>query len=144
MIVGAKSQPSLAQASCYCCESFPSPDPVQDSAGFVETFVRTMCEQKIYVVLPVTEITTALVVANREEIERYSRIPFLAEATFNRAANKVAVLALAEKLSIPIPMGVVLTRPGERPQWPEGHLGPVVVKPLDLVLPATALGEQRP
>ena len=49
--------------------------------------------------------------------------------TFNRAANKVEVLALAEKLSVPIPTGVVLTRPGERPQWPTELRFPVVVKP---------------
>lgn len=129
IIVGAKVQPSLAQASRYCHESFTYPDPVGGSAAFVNALLRTVRERAIDVVLPVTEITTALAVENRAEIERYSRIPFPAEATFNRAANKVEVLALAEKLLIPIPMGVVLTRPGERPRWPEGLRFPVVVKP---------------
>lgn len=129
MIVGAKGQSSLAQASRYCSERFVYPDPVQDSVGFFETLIRMVREQKVDVVLPVTEITTSLVVENRNEIERYSRVPFPVAATFNRAANKVEVLALAQKLSIPIPTGVVLTRPGERPQWLEGLCFPVVVKP---------------
>lgn len=129
VIVGAKRTKSLAQASRYCSGSFIYPDPVQDSAGFVESLVRTVREQKIDVVLPVTEITTALVIESRDKIEPYSRIPFPAVDTFNRAANKVQVLALAEQLSIPIPTGVVLTRPGERPRWPEGLRFPVVVKP---------------
>lgn len=129
MIVGAKVQPSLTQASRYCRESFTYPDPVRDSAGFVETLLRTVRERGIDVVLPVTEITTALVVQSRAEVERHSRVPFPAAATFNRAANKVEVLALAEKLSIPIPTGVVLARPGERLRWPEGLRFPVVVKP---------------
>lgn len=129
IIVGEKAQPSLAQTSRYCHESFTYPDPARDSAGFVETLVRRVRERDIDVVLPVTEITTALVVENRREIERHSRIPFPQAATFNRAANKVEVLALAEKLSIPIPTGVVLSRPGERPLWPEGLRFPVVIKP---------------
>ncbi|MEQ1795834.1 MAG: ATP-grasp domain-containing protein [Nitrospira sp.] len=129
MIVGAMGQSSLAQASRYCSESFTYPDPVQDSAGFVQALIRTVRERRIDVVLPVTEITTALVVENRSEVERFSRIPFPGVATFNRAANKVEVLALAEKLSIPIPTGIVLTRPGERPSWPDGLGFPVVVKP---------------
>jgi predicted ATP-grasp superfamily ATP-dependent carboligase len=129
VIVGAKSQPALAQVSRYCHGRFAYPDPVNDSAGFVEALLRTIRERNVDVVLPVTEITTALVVQNRAEIERYSRVPFPSVGTFNRAANKVEVLALAEKLSVPIPTGVVLTRPGERPQWPTELRFPVVVKP---------------
>ncbi|MGA6826488.1 ATP-grasp domain-containing protein [Nitrospira sp. NS4] len=129
VIVGAKTQPSLAQASRYCHESFTYPDPARDSAGFVETLLRTVRERGIDVVLPVTEVTTALVVQRRAEVERHSRVPLPAAATFNRAANKVEVLALAEKLSIPIPTGVVLARPGERLRWPDGLRFPVVVKP---------------
>lgn len=129
VIVGAKSQPSLAQASRYCHASFTYPDPVRNSVGFVETLLRTIRERSVDVVLPVTEITTALVVQNRAEIERNSLVPFPAAAIFNRAADKVEVLALAKKLSIPIPLGVVLERPGERPIWPSGLRFPVVVKP---------------
>jgi len=128
VIVGAKFQPSLAQSSRYCHERFTYPDPVSDSAGFIEAVIRTAREQGIDVVLPVTEITTALVVERRGEIERYSRVPFPVASTFNAAANKVEVLALAEKLSIPIPTGVVLGEPGARPRWPDGLRYPVVVK----------------
>ena len=129
LIVGAKRRQSLAQASRYCSGSFIYPDPVQDGAGFVETLVRTVREQKIDVVLPVTEITTALVIESRGELEPYCRIPFPSVETFNLAANKAQVLALAAQLSIPIPTGVVLTGPGERPRWPDGLRFPVVVKP---------------
>lgn len=129
MIVGAKVQPSLAQASRYCTESFTYPDPVRNSVGFVETLLQTIRERSVDVVLPVTEITTALVVQNRAEVERNSLVPFPTAAIFNRAANKVEVLALAKKLSIPIPTGVVLDRPGEHLAWPAGLRFPVVVKP---------------
>ena len=129
IIVGAKAQPSLAQVSRYCHQRFTYPDPVSNSAGFIEAVIQAVREQPIDVVLPVTEITTALVVERRGEVERYSRVPFPVAATFNTAANKVEVLALAEKLSIPIPIGVVLDGLGARPRWPDGLRYPVVVKP---------------
>lgn len=129
IVVGEKAQPSLAQTSRYCVESVTYPDPVLDSVGFVQTLLRTVKELQIDVVLPVAEITTALVAEHKSAFEQHSRVPFPDVATFDRAANKVDVLALAEKLSIPIPTGVVLTKPGDRPQWPEGLSFPVVVKP---------------
>ncbi|MDP1768785.1 MAG: ATP-grasp domain-containing protein [Nitrospirota bacterium] len=129
IVVGEKVQPSLAQTSRHCVESVIYPDPVLDSVGFVQTLLRTMKELQIDVVLPVAEITTALVAEHKSAFEQHSRVPFPDVATFDRAANKVDVLALAEKLSIPIPTGVVLTRPGDRPQWPEGLSFPIVVKP---------------
>jgi predicted ATP-grasp superfamily ATP-dependent carboligase len=108
IIVGAKTQPSLAQSSRYCHEWFTYPDPVQDSEGFVETLLRMVREKSIDVVLPVMEITTALIVEQKAEIGPYSWVPFPVSATFNAATNKVEVLALAEKLSIPIPLVVVV------------------------------------
>lgn len=129
IIVGARAQPSLAQVSRYCWQRFMYPDPSQNSEGFVESLIRMVREQRIDVVLPVTEISTAVVVERRDEIERYSRVPFPLSATFNTAADKVEVLALAEKLSVPIPIGVVLDGPGSRPPWPAGLRYPVVVKP---------------
>lgn len=129
LIVGSKLQPSLAQVSRFCHESFTYPDPVKDSAGFVDMIIRMIRERGVDVVLPVTEVSTALVVENRREIERYCRVPFPMADTFNSAANKAEVLALAEKLSIPIPLGVVVVRPGDRPQRPDGLRLPVVIKP---------------
>lgn len=61
-------------------------------------------------------------------VERYSRAPFPMMEMFSRPANKVEVLVLAEKLSIPTPLGVVMGHPGDRPQWPGGgRRFPVVV-----------------
>lgn len=129
IIVGAKVQPSLAQVSRYCQQRFTYSDPVQDSEGFVETLLRMVRDRRVDVVLPVTEIATALILERKEEIEQYSRVPFPAASAFNAAADKVGLLALAEKLSIPIPIGVVIERPGATPQWPDGLRYPVVVKP---------------
>jgi predicted ATP-grasp superfamily ATP-dependent carboligase len=129
MIVGDKSQSSLAQASCYCHESFIYPDPMQDRAGFIEALLRTVKERQVDVVVPVAEVTTALVTEHKAMLERHCKVPFPDAAVFDRAASKQEVLVLAEKLSIPIPISMVLTRPLERRSWPDGLCFPVVVKP---------------
>jgi predicted ATP-grasp superfamily ATP-dependent carboligase len=61
--------------------------------------------------------------------ERHCQVPFPDAAAFDRAANKVEVLALAEKLQIPVPTGVLLRWPGDEPSWPSGLRFPIVVKP---------------
>jgi predicted ATP-grasp superfamily ATP-dependent carboligase len=129
IVVGEKTQPSLAQASRYCAESFRYPDPARDGAGFVETLLRTVRERGIEVVLPVAEITTALVVEHKSAFEAYCRVPFPEAATFNRAADKVEVMGLAEQLRIPTPISVVMEKLGEHPPWPAGLSFPIVVKP---------------
>ncbi|MCP9442476.1 MAG: ATP-grasp domain-containing protein [Nitrospira sp.] len=129
LFVGAKSQPVLAQVSRYCHRRFTYPDPVIDGARFVEAIIEILQTQSIEVVLPVTEITTALIVQQKGKIEQYSRVPFPSARIFNCAADKTKVLALAEKLSIPIPISVVLDNVDVSHPWPEGLRYPVVIKP---------------
>lgn len=129
LFVGAKSQPALAQVSRYCHRRFTYPDPVIEGARFIEAIVEIVQTLGIEVVLPVTEITTALIVQHKEEIEQYSRVPFPPAPIFHYAADKTKVLALAEKLSIPIPISVVQDNMAVSHPWPEEFGYPVVVKP---------------
>lgn len=129
IIVGEKAGPSLAQVSRHCRDSVTYPDPVYDSAGFVRTLLREIQERQIQLILPVAEITTALISEHKSAFERHCQVPFPDAAAFDRAANKAEVLALAEKLLIPVPTGVLLRWPGDQPPWPDGLRFPIVVKP---------------
>jgi predicted ATP-grasp superfamily ATP-dependent carboligase len=129
IVVGERTQPSLAKTSRYCRESFVYPDPARDSLGFIETLLRNVRERGVDVILPVAEITTALVVEHKSAFEAYCRVPFSDAETFSRASNKVEVIRLAQGLGIPVPISVVLVRPGDRPPWPNDLRFPVVVKP---------------
>lgn len=75
----------------------------------------------------VTEITTALVVQNKGEFERYSPVPFLRVETFNRAVDKLKVLALADNCAIPIRWGGSDGTSWRSAQCREGASIPVVV-----------------
>jgi predicted ATP-grasp superfamily ATP-dependent carboligase len=129
IVVGEKTRPSLAQVSRHCHESMTYPDPVNNSAEFIKTLLLTVQERQIQLILPVAEITTALVSEHKSAFERHCQVPFPDAAAFDRAANKAEVLALAEKLLIPIPTGVVLRWPGDEPSWPAALRFPIVVKP---------------
>lgn len=129
MMVGESRQPSLARSSRYCAEGLVYPDPTRDSAGFVRTLLSTVRTRAIDVVLPVSEISTSLVVEHKSAFEAYCRVPFADIETFNRAADKVETLQLAERLGIPAPVSVVLRKPGDRPTLPAGLDFPIVVKP---------------
>lgn len=129
IVVGEKEHPSLAQASRYCAESFVYPDPIRDSVGFVETLLEAVRGKNIDVLLPVAEVTTSLVLSRKAELERLCRLPLPDIATFNLAADKVELMALADKLSVPTPISVVVRNPGERSSWPAHLQFPVVIKP---------------
>lgn len=128
IVVGEKRLPSLAQVSRYCAERVAYPDPARDGDGFVDTLVRTVRERAIDVVMPVAEITTGLIVGHKSAFEPYCRVPFPDVEAFNRAANKVEVIALAQELEIPTPFSVVLAKSGDRPPKGNNLRFPVVVK----------------
>jgi predicted ATP-grasp superfamily ATP-dependent carboligase len=129
IVVGEKAQRSLAQASRYCAESLVYPEPIRDSGGFVETLLQAVRGKNIDVLLPVTEVTTSLILSRKEEFERFCRLPFPDIATFDLAANKVELIALADKLLVPTPISVVMRHPGDRSSWPEQLQFPLVIKP---------------
>ncbi len=129
IFVGAKTSSSLAQASRYCHEAFVYPYPERNSDDFVGALVRVVRDRQIDVLLPVTEITTALVVEHRNKFDPSCRVPCPTAAAFNTASNKVSVLALADQLSIPAPLSRVLEQPGDSLERLEGLSMPVVVKP---------------
>lgn len=128
IVVGEKTQPSLARSSRYCEDGFTYPDPTRSSSAFVEALLATVRERGIDVVFPVAEITTALVMEHKSAFEAHCRIPFADAETFNRASNKVEVVQLAQRLGVPVPVSVILRKPGERPPWPNGLRFPVVIK----------------
>jgi predicted ATP-grasp superfamily ATP-dependent carboligase len=129
IVVGEKRQPSLAQVSRYCAESVTYPDPVLNGDAFVDALLRTVRDRAIDIVIPVAEITTALIVGHKSAFEPDCRVPFPDVDAFNRAANKVEVITLAQELGIPTPWSVVLAKRGDVPATRDELRFPIVVKP---------------
>lgn len=133
IIIGSTKIPSLASTSRFCAKSLVYPDPRKESAGFISTLCKIVKEEKPDVFLPVTDITTLLVVENKSDLEKYCAIPFPEYKTVQRAADKYQVMKLAEELGVPIPATIYLHSPEELDTGlpsPSSVLGqPVVVKP---------------
>lgn len=130
LFVGEKKQPSLASSSRYCFESFVYPDPAEDSDRFIDTLIQVIREYDVDVVLPVTDITTLSITANKKEIEQFCAVPFADYETINFLSNKFEVLKLAANgLDIPIPKTTFIVGKDQIRELPEGLIFPVVIKP---------------
>lgn len=128
IIIGEKSQPSLAQASRFCADSVVYPDPWEHPASFMEAMPLILKERSIDVLVPVAEVTTALIVDRKSVLERSCRVACPDPAAFNLAADKMEMFLLAQKLSIPVPDTVLLRQPGDKPEL-QALQFPVVIKP---------------
>jgi predicted ATP-grasp superfamily ATP-dependent carboligase len=113
VIVGAEKHPSLASSSRFCSSRLTYSDPREKPLGFDAEILAFIKRAKPDVVLPVTEITTLLIMENYDHLKQYCSIPFPKFEYIDRAANKLEVMQLAERLEIPIPKTVYLNDPDD-------------------------------
>jgi predicted ATP-grasp superfamily ATP-dependent carboligase len=128
VLVAEKRTPCLAQTSRYCAERLVYPDPILDDVGFVQWFADIVRDRSVDIVLPIAEITTALVTENRALLEPQVRVPFADACIIERAADKADMARTAARLGIPVPRTVLLERPEELVRHLAGLPFPVVVK----------------
>jgi len=103
VIVGAERQASLASVSRYCAGTvvYPSPSRAPEAfAGFLRDFVARAA---VDLVVPVTDVTTHIVAANRDALAAHTAVAAPALEAFALAADKAAVMRRAVACGIPIP-----------------------------------------
>jgi predicted ATP-grasp superfamily ATP-dependent carboligase len=127
VIVGERRRPSLSHASRYCALAVEYPDPVHDEGAFVDALVALVEEHQVDVVLPVADITTALVTAHRERFGGRAKVPYADADVVSLASDKWHVLETARQCGTPIPASWSIARPGA--PLPKGLPFPVVIKP---------------
>jgi len=127
VIVGERHRRSLAGSSRYCAARVRYPDPVRASDEFMTALAEIVRRRAVDVLLPVADITTFLITRNRARFESSCRIPFADAHVIERAADKVGLLALAERLGLPVPQHVLVTSPDAIPSTDLGF--PLVIKP---------------
>jgi predicted ATP-grasp superfamily ATP-dependent carboligase len=125
--VGSARDRALAKASRYCAVPVTYPSPSTDEAGFLDAVERVVRDQRIDVLLPVTDVSTLLVTAARARFGSACRVPFSPAEIVARAADKLDVLRTAETAGVPVPRTVVSDGPDAVPEIPWGY--PVVLKP---------------
>lgn len=102
VVVADVTKKTLAGTSKYSCESFVYPPPDGNPHAFIATLHEESARRGIGVILPMTEITTQVVLKNREEL-RASSVPFADGSTFELFTDKWRLLHLAQELGVSIP-----------------------------------------
>jgi predicted ATP-grasp superfamily ATP-dependent carboligase len=126
VIVGERRQPSLSHASRHCAVPIVYPDPVHDEQGFVEALVAAAEAHQADVVLPVADISAALVTTHRDRFTR-AIVPYADAGLISRASDKWHVIEAARRCGTPVPESWCLERPGVA--LPEHLPFPIVIKP---------------
>lgn len=129
VVVGERRIPCLARASRYCSESVVYPDPFSNEVGFTNRLLAEIAEKRIDVLVPVADVTTALISERRDEFERVCRLPLAPDTAIARAADKVDVLKLAAGLGVPVPRTVFVERASDVLELSRSLSYPIVVKP---------------
>ena len=119
---------ALAGCSRFSKQYFACPSPRLNPEQFVET-VASLCEKKdIEILLPMTELTTSLLLEHRSMFPN-ATIPFPDLDTVDSLADKCSLMHLAESLDIPIPRSWYADGPASLPFNLEELPYPLVLKP---------------
>lgn len=108
IIVGEHKSASLAGSSKYCSQAVSYTDPLKNMDGFVDCIVKQIEEYDIDVIIPVSDITTFLIVENSAIISKHCKIPFGDYLSVQHAADKKRLFELASDLNIPIPRTITI------------------------------------
>jgi predicted ATP-grasp superfamily ATP-dependent carboligase len=125
--VAESSAGSLASRSRQCRGTVVYPSPYDNESGFVEALVGAATRLDLQFVLPMTDITSAVLAERREAFAPRVRVAVPDADTFWQASDKNALHRRAEQLGVPTPT----THYVERGEWPDltGIPVPCVIKP---------------
>jgi predicted ATP-grasp superfamily ATP-dependent carboligase len=102
VVVADEKKRTLAGASQYCAESFTYPSPASNLEGFLAIIRKECALRRVGVILPMTELSTAIVLRHREEFGS-SKVPFVGLEAFNALTDKWKLLKLAQQFHLSIP-----------------------------------------
>lgn len=130
VVVGSTRIRSLAGASRYCCARVRYPDPDRYGAAFVSFLAEYIEYEAIDVLLPVTDITTMTIGANRSRILSSCTLPFPDIDTVMKVADKAEMIRLAESLGVDVPRSMILHSAADVDADDPDLRFPIVIKPF--------------
>lgn len=99
---------TLAGASRFACASLVHPPIQENQDRFLEWLDDIIPAGRFDALVPVTEVTTDLVVRNRERWPQVI-VPFAPIALIDRLSSKVSLYELALEVGVPVPRSIVIT-----------------------------------
>jgi predicted ATP-grasp superfamily ATP-dependent carboligase len=128
VIVAGETRTTLAGASRYRQDTFTYPAPHEQPERFIDTIRTEAAARGVGLMMPMTDLTTHLVLRHREQFENIA-IPSASFETFEMLTDKRRLIRLAQGLGVPVPATYV-AEPGEDlSRLPAGFGFPLVLKP---------------
>lgn len=129
--VGEFCTPSMAGLSRHCCQSITYANPLTSPRQFFDDILKQIDELNISFLLPITEATTYVILAYRDELPEHVTLPFPKTESVERLANKNNLFQLAQQQGVPVPETIFCANAEEGFKALEtiDHF-PVVLKPF--------------
>lgn len=119
---------ALAGRSRYSRQYTQYPSPAREPEHFIRALSELVKEQQIGMLLPMTELTTLLLLEHQQAFAGV-HIPFADAQTVDMLADKCTLMQLARTLNIPTPQTWHAGSPAELPVALEELPYPLVLKP---------------
>jgi len=123
-----ETRTSLSGCSKFSQQYFVYPSPQNTPDKFIAVIIQLVNEHKIKIILPMTELTTELLLQNREQLSDVL-LPFPDLSTINSLADKCSLMRLAESLNVPYPNTWFVDKYNELPVKLNDLAYPIVIKP---------------
>ena len=127
--VGEERQPCLAGASRFCARTVCYPSPTRDAAHFQEFIAGELHTGGYRVLLPMTDVTTQLLVQLRPHLPPSLSLPIPDAAAIALAQDKREMLLCARRLGIGYPATFMLEPEEDLAEVARKVRYPVVIKP---------------
>lgn len=134
VVVADAATRSLAGASRYCRDRFTYASPASNLEGFLSGVKSECSQRRIGVLLPVTELTTSIVLKHRQEFASV-RVPYAEWKAFDALTDKWRLLKLAQGLNISIPKTEFVSEVSSITCLCRVLTFPVVMKPYRSMIP---------
>jgi predicted ATP-grasp superfamily ATP-dependent carboligase len=128
VITAEESACALAGSSRFSQQHLEYPSPQKSPDRFVEVLGELVREHRIDILLPMTELTTTLLLTNQAAFPG-TIIPFPDKETVDSLANKCTLMRMARELDIPTPRTWYADDPGSLPIDLDAIAYPLVLKP---------------
>lgn len=122
-------QPSLAGRSRHAAAALVYASPHRTPEAFVDSVAALVRDERVDVLLPMTDVSTELVLRHRERF-RDVRLPYPDYEAFSRVTDKARLMTLADECGVRVPQTVHASSGAELHGLVDGLRFPLVVKPV--------------
>ncbi|MBI3398269.1 MAG: ATP-grasp domain-containing protein [Deltaproteobacteria bacterium] len=103
LVVGEKTRFAAALFSRYCNRRVVYPSPLSSPDKFLDWLLREIKTNHYDIILPTELETQQLILKNRKEFEKYTRVPFADYGLISHVQNKAWLMKFAEANGYPCP-----------------------------------------